>query len=166
MLLVLFGHPGSGKTYAGEILKNHFGFYLHDGDQDLPQSMRVRLAEHGHISDNMRDEFFQNILQSVEGLTRQHKNIVVAQTFIKEKYRESFKEKFPHTQFMYISVLDEIREERLQMRTSYPLDLTYARQMVADFDKPRLTHKILDNKKDGEDHIKKQLKKIILPTND
>jgi shikimate kinase len=34
-LLVLFGLPGTGKTYVGKILEKDFGFFLHDGDTDL-----------------------------------------------------------------------------------------------------------------------------------
>jgi len=165
MLIVLFGLPGSGKTFTGKILKKNFGFYLHEGDKDLPYAMQRMLKKNGTITEKMRDSFFESIFNSLKKVTTEYKNIVVAQTFIKEKYRQELKEKFPHAQFVLVHTPDEIREKRLQSRTEYPLDLAYSRQMVADFDQPLLSHTQIDNSQDGTISVQEQFKKLFKEEN-
>jgi len=160
MILIVFGLPGVGKTFVGKILEKDFGFYLHDGDVDLPNEMRLTLSQNRVVTDEMRDAFFQNILKSLESLTRTHKNIVVTQTFIKEKYREWIREKFPEAIFMLVTALDEIREKRLILRHDYPIE--YTRQMVANFEEPMIEYLKIDNSVDGEEHVREQLKRLIV----
>lgn len=161
MLLIVFGLPGVGKTFVGKILQKKFGFYLHDGDKDLPEDMHVVLEKNGTITEEMRDEFFGNILRSLHYLHEQHKDIVVAQTFIKEKYRKWVQEQFPDAKFLLVIAPDEVRENRLKLRKDYPLNISYARQMVVNFDEPHIQYMEIDNATDGEKQVKEQLMKIL-----
>lgn len=162
MLLIVFGLPGSGKTFVGKIIAKQFGFYLHDGDLDLPDDMKDSLSKNEIISDDMRDRFFSKILETIQTLQQQYKNIVVAQTYIKEKYRKELKKKFPNAKFLLVTTPDGIRESRLLARVEYSLDLSYSKNMVANFDTPTIEHIILDNSKDGEDAVINDLQSILL----
>lgn len=157
MIVVVFGYPGSGKTFAGKLLSKKLRYYLHDADVDVPLDMQEALSHKQKISQDMRDRFFTNILLRLGRLETQHENIVVTQTFIKEKYRQWIVRQFPDAKFILITAPDEIREERLRKRIDYPLDIAYARQMVEDFDTPAIQHQIVDNTTNGEKYIWKQL---------
>jgi len=94
-LFVPFGLPAAGKTYAARLFEQ-FGFTMHDGDDDLPDVMRQAISTQQPVNDDMRDEFFKRIIAHVEQLLPKHPKLVVAQTFIKEKYRRRFLEHFPY----------------------------------------------------------------------
>ena len=157
-LIILFGLPGSGKTYVGNVIAKNFPYYFHDGDLDLPEAMKQRLAKKLPITDSMRDIFFDQINQQIQRLKQTHKNIVVAQTFIKEKYREQLLTLFPELHFLLIEAESSIREKRLADRLDYPLDLEYSRSMVSNFDPPTIPYSIIVNNTDGEKELLEQLK--------
>jgi gluconate kinase len=160
-LLVLFGLPGTGKTYVGKILEKDFGFFLHDGDTDLPQDMKEALIANEVVSDNMRERFFQNIITRAKHLTPRYKKVVVTQTFIKEIYRNQFLNVFPTAQFILVKTPTTLREQRLKQRKEYPLDETYARNMVDMFDNPLIPYLLLTNNTNGAEEIKTQLNSLL-----
>src|SRR5690349_9488976 len=99
-MIILFGLPGAGKTFVGEYLRDTHGFYFYDGDQDLPTDMMEHINKSLPVTEDMRDRFFLQLISSVQKL--KSNNIVVAQTFIKEKYRQWMMERFPEAKFILI----------------------------------------------------------------
>jgi gluconate kinase len=160
-LLVLFGLPGIGKTYVGKLLEKDFGFFLYEADKDLPQDMQKALAANAFISDDMRNRFFKSVITTTKALVNTHKKIVVTQTFIKEIYREQFLKTFPNAQFVLIETPTILREKRLTERKNYPLDKTYARNMVRIFENPHIPHQLLTNDTEGAEKIKMQLTLLL-----
>ncbi|KKP66523.1 MAG: hypothetical protein UR68_C0012G0009 [Candidatus Roizmanbacteria bacterium GW2011_GWA2_35_19] len=157
MIIVLFGYPGTGKTYVGKIFEKYFSFYLYEGDVDMPKSMKIKVTKNYHISDRDRDKLFDNIERKIKVLRNIYKKLVITQTFIKEKYREQILKANPDARFIYIKTDDEIRQKRLAKRETVPLSRNYADQMIKNFDKPKIDHLIIYNNKDGENEIKKQI---------
>src|SRR5579863_8849742 len=154
-MIVLFGLPGAGKSYVGNILQQNNNFFHFDADFDLPEDMKIAIQEKAIINDSMRDIFFQNIIKRTYFLKSKYKKIVISQTFIKEKYRNQFLQAFPQAKFVLIKSDDSIRENRLVNRNEYPLDIEYARKMVNIFDKARIKHVVIYNNKDGKEDILK-----------
>ena len=148
-LIVIFGFPGVGKTYIGEILRDIYGYYLHDGDIDIPKDMKERIDHARPLTVDMRDEFFQKLLEHIQDLAAVHERLVVTQTFIKEKYRTKVKDAFPTAKFIYIEADEKIREHRLKKRTNYPLDIDYAKKMTGFFEKPKIKHDVIINNISG-----------------
>ncbi len=70
MIFVLFGLPGSGKTHVAQVLRKHFNFFIHDGDDDLPPVMKKLLLTSVPISDEMRDVFFKKLITHVKILEK------------------------------------------------------------------------------------------------
>lgn len=163
MMLVLFGLPGAGKTYTGQLFARKYGWYFYDGDQDLPQRMLDALETLSQITDEMRDEFFHKLLQNVKNIQKKHENIVVSQTFIKEKYREWMLRNFPDAQFILIQSDTSVREKRLYDRRKSEAYLAYARVMVTYFEEPKINYLTIENSEKGEKSLNKQLKEIALP---
>jgi gluconate kinase len=163
-IIVLFGLPGSGKTYAAKIFQKNFGYFFYDGDRDLPLEMDKALKEERTVTDEMRDMFFSNIIAHTQELTSSHDKIVLSQTFIKEKYREKFLSAFPSTKFVLIEASVDIREKRLTDRKEYPLSLAYARKMEENFQPPKIQHTTFNNNENGEETLKKQIENFIKTT--
>lgn len=156
-LFILFGLPGVGKTFVGNIFKKHFNFYFYDGDNELPDEMKQAIKNQTKITDAMRDVFFQKLIQKIKKLKLQYENIVIAQTFIKDKYRKMLLKKLKEVNFILIQTNTPIRESRLKKRKEYPLDMEYARNMVLHFEKPTFPYLHILNNKNGVRHIKKQI---------
>ncbi len=159
-LFVTFGLPGAGKTYAARLFEN-FGFTVHDGDDDLPDRMREAISRQQPINDDMRDEFFSRIVGHVHQLLAKHPKLVVAQTFIKEKYRKRFLEHFPYAQFVLVEAEDPIRELRLERRTNQPLEPDYTRKMIALFEPPCIPHLVITNDADGALQLEDQIAALV-----
>ena len=156
-LIVLFGLPGTGKTYVGEIFKKHFGYYFYEGDNDLTPEMKEAIRIQKVFTDQMRDIFFEGLTNSILKLKSKYDKIVVAQTFIKERYRINLISKIPETKFILIETESSLREKRLTERTDYPLEKEYARKMVDNFDRPEIDHWTIINDISGKESIKKQV---------
>lgn len=159
-LYVTFGLPGAGKSYAAKVFER-FGFYVHDGDVDLPDVMRVAIANQQPIDDTMRDEFFRRITEHIRLLLPDHPRLVLAQTFIKEKYRRRFLETFPQAQFVLVIAEDPIREQRLERRTNQPLEPNYTRKMIAMFEPPHIPYATLSNSSDGDHSLEAQIRQLV-----
>lgn len=160
-LFVFFGLPGTGKTYAGEIAEEYFGFHLYDGDTDLTDEMLNAFRNNTIVSDAMRDVFFLRLIESVKKLTAKYDSLVICQTFIKEKYRLQFLKEFPETEFVLIETGTNIREKRLFQRKKMQLDKEYARRMADLFEKPGVSHRTVQNNTDGTELLKLQLQKLL-----
>lgn len=159
-LYVAFGLPGAGKSYAAKVFER-FGFYVHDGDVDLPDAMRTAIATQQPIDDTMRDEFFRRITAHIHQLLPDHPRLVLAQTFIKEKYRRRFLETFPQAQFVLVEADDPVREQRLERRTNQPLEPNYTRKMIALFEPPHIPYITLSNSADGDGHLEAQIQQLV-----
>lgn len=159
-LIILFGLPGTGKTYIGKILKKYFGFYFYDGDNDLTKEMIDAIKTKTVFTDQMRDRFFVILIKKIQSLKSKYQKLAVSQTFIKEKYRLQLLKKIPEAKFILIKTKNETREKRLIQRTDYPLDLEYARIMEINFGKPAIKHSVIVNDVDGDKEIKKQIKEL------
>lgn len=162
--LILFGHPGAGKSYAGEVLAHRFGYHLFDGDTALPEEMKDALKREEPITELMRDRFADAMLRRLKELEKQYDRVALAQTFIKERMRARVLEVFPDTVFFLINTPVDVRETRLRKRKDYPLDVSYARSMVAQFDPPDVPHTVVDNATDGNEALIAQFAAIISST--
>ncbi|MEK7129945.1 MAG: AAA family ATPase [Patescibacteria group bacterium] len=161
-LLVIFGLPGAGKTYAADVLGKKFGYFIYDGDTDIPEYMRDALLNKAIITDAMRREFLTRMIASITKLTQTHHKLAVHQTLIKEFMRKEFLDAFPHAQFLLVETDDVIREQRYMKRDYFNLGLPYLRHMSNLFEQPEIPHIIIENGTDGEKAILAQLKNVLL----
>lgn len=160
-LIIVFGLPATGKTYVSSILHLCFGYFFYDGDNELTEEMKTAIKIRTFFTEEMRNVFFNKLIQKIVELSLEHEKLVISQTFIKEKYRKQLLSQLPSAMFIFVKTPDEIREKRLLERTEYPLDLQYSQQMVAYFDEPEIPHEVVMNHKDGDEEIVQQLKLIL-----
>ncbi|MEK7166070.1 MAG: AAA family ATPase [Patescibacteria group bacterium] len=162
-IFILFGPPGAGKTFVGKIFQESFGFHFYDGDEDLTPRMKWAIDHRVPITDSQRDEFFSGLIESIKRLNQTQPHLVIAQTFIKEKYRKWVRREFLSICFIFVHADSAIREKRLLLRKETPLDLEYARKMCLNFDPPAIHHQVLKNCTSGKIEIKRQIRLFLYP---
>lgn len=160
-LIILFGLPGTGKTFVGKIFEKYFDYYFYDGDNDLTEEMKEAIKVQRVFTNQMRDVFFEKLIKSILNLKFKQKKLVVVQTFIKEKYRVELINKIPEAKFILVETKKSVREKHLMERVDYPLDLEYARIMEKNFDKPIINQLTIVNNVDGIKDIKKQINLLL-----
>lgn len=156
--LVIFGLPGAGKSYVADILGKKFGYFVYDGDADIPKRMREALFKKQTITDPMRREFLTRMIASVRKLTQTHHKLAVHQTFIKEFMQKAFLDAFPYATFLLITAPDAVREQRYRKRKYFNLGLDYLRHMSNLFEQPKIPHVVIKNSESGTKAILAQLK--------
>lgn len=159
--LILFGPTSAGKTYVGKLLQQEFGYYFYDGDGDLTTEMKLALHSMQVITDRMRQKFITRLISSTVSLVKKHKNLAVAQTFIKEKYRQRLIKKLPQAKFVLVKTIPALRYQRRQKRADYPWDETYVKKMDSLFETPKVPHQILTNDSTGSDSLKFSLRRLL-----
>lgn len=160
-LIILFGPTGAGKTYVGKLIQKEFGYHFYDGDTDLTDEMIKALNTMEPITDPMRDRFFERLLTSIDKLVRRHSKLVVAQTFIKEKYRRQLLKRWPEAQFILVKTRREVRYQRRQKRANYPWNETYVKKMDALFEPPKIPHQVLTNDNIGSKNLLASLRRVV-----
>lgn len=160
MLLFLFGLPGAGKNYVGHILKNNFNFYFYDADEDLTEDMRQAIHNKELYTNEMRDIFFKKVISQIKNLQKKYDKIVVTQTLAKERNRHQLLHDIPNCQFILIEANASIIRERLIHRSDW-VSLEYAEKVNHAFEKPVVTHDVIENN-GGAEEIINQLKPYFL----
>ena len=161
-LLILFGPTGAGKTYIGKLLQKEFGYYFYDGDSDLTEEMKQALHSMRVITDRMRQKFITRLINSTAKLAGQYQNLAVAQTFIKDKYRQRLLKKLPQSNFILVQTKTDLRYQRRQQRADYPWDEAYVKKMDSLFDAPKIPHQIITNDNTGPNSLKSALRSLLL----
>lgn len=158
MLLILFGPPGVGKSFIGRIFRDDLQFHFYDADSDLTDEMLSMIARKETFTQAMRDEYTQLVINKIQILSKQYKNLVIAQALAIEKNRLFLQQMFPHAQFVYVEAsIEKANQRLLKRRDGISVDIEYAEKIRNIFEKPALKHLLLDNNS-GKEHVLEQLK--------
>ena len=162
MIIIVFGLAASGKTYIGNVLAKHFGFYHEDADHWLSEEMKQYVIEKKLFTLEMLEGFTQTIIANITELAKKHKNIVISQALYRQKNRLHIKEYFEALQdilFLQVEASDERIYQRLVNRGGWVMP-EYATDMRKYFEGME-DAEIIRNNKDGEEEIVKQIKGIL-----
>ena len=160
-VFVLFGLPGAGKTFIGKALQEHFNFHLYDGDIDLTAEMKEAIRTEAVFTNDMRDLFFKKVIKRALELQAKYDRLVIAQTFIKEKYREQLLGVIPGAKFILVHADERIRKERLAKRIEFPIAASYAMNMSGYFDTTLIEYSTINNNSEGTEEIRKQFSLLL-----
>lgn len=161
LILVLFGPTGAGKTYIGKLLAKDFGYYFYDGDADLTAEMKQALNSMKIITDRMRQKFITKLIRSTLRLSHNHDKLVVAQTFIKDKYRQRLLKKLPQAKFILVKTPEALRHQRRRERADYPWNENYVKKMDALFEPPQVPYMTITNDSTGTANLKSSLRRLL-----
>jgi len=141
MLVIIYGFPGAGKTFAGRILAKEFGFHFWDGDNAIPQSMIDCIAQQEQMTLEMVNLLTENLIKNIRVLKHVVgvKPIVVSQALFIKSNREAIAAAFPDTIFIHLQSDNEFLLERLNKRGGY--DEEYLMSISKDFEPSEYTPK-------------------------
>ncbi len=160
-LLVVFGLPGSGKSYISKIIKDNYGFAVYDGDDVIPFAMKKALLNKKPIPDKLRNTFNKAMLSKLKLLTEKYSKLVFMQTLLKDEIRQKIHNLFPYGKFIFVMTNNDLREERYTKRIRFNLGLKYLRQTSKIFEEPSISYIVINNDINGQSNIIKQLNFIF-----
>jgi carbohydrate kinase (thermoresistant glucokinase family) len=145
MIKFLFGKAGSGKSHIGRLASERYGFHFHDADEDLPERFRKAIERQEKVTDEVRGEYFENIIATIRRLTLAHARVCVCQALIRNKYREMILEAVPSVQFVWVEASDELVASRLKRRAGHLAPRPYAEFVNRIFEPPTVAHVRFEN---------------------
>jgi len=142
-LVYLFGLPGAGKNYCGELLAAKLGYVFMDGDLWLPEDLSARLRRGEGFTELQREKYVHIIAQRIgeardsefATMGAQARPIVVGQATFKRRHRDVIRSAHPHLVFLWIRTDDATRLERLGAGQNR-VDVQLGRKMSLDFEPP------------------------------
>jgi len=159
-LVVLFGLPGAGKSFAGRLLRDEFGYHLHEADDDIPADYKRDVAAGQVVSDERRDAYHRRLVERVAELRAAHPRLAVAVPLLRDQHRHWLAERFPDALFGLVVCAAGPWEVRLAGRT-HTVGLDYARKIAALYEPPTLPHVTLDDSAEGSKPLLEQLRRLL-----
>jgi shikimate kinase len=151
MIYVLFGPPGVGKTYIGQLLSRYFDLPFFDADT-LIDSEEMQLLQSGSYDQESRDNFVTKLITHVDSLINDHGNIqdlVVAEAFTKEKNRVEFMKKFPsNVCYIMVNTPVEVAKDRAKKRfgeSKHAINNVALELIWKEFEPPKVLYLSLNN---------------------
>ncbi|ROS01061.1 gluconate kinase [Sinobacterium caligoides] len=160
-ILFLFGLSGAGKSYVGNLIGDHAGWYVYHADDDLTEEMIRALREHRPFDDNMRDEYFAVIVERIHQLRLQHERLVVTQGVYKRRHREYLLKEIPGMEMILVEATDASILHRLDRRES-GISGASASALRLDFEYPADNCKVIVNQH-GQEQVIEQLNAYFSP---
>ncbi|WP_250656278.1 shikimate kinase [Alkalimarinus coralli] len=143
-VLLLFGKSGAGKSFAGDILAELLGWHVYHADADITDEMRAALSEHRPFTNEMRDHYFQIMVDKVLDLKRNHQCIVVTQAVYKKQHRDYLLSNIPDLELVCVQSTEGLISERLSKREG-GISSASARALSNDFEAPEEGAKVIKN---------------------
>jgi gluconate kinase len=160
MLLILFGLPGAGKSFAGQILEAEFGFTFHEADEDIPDDYRQLVLAGQVVEEPMRDAYHRHLLERIAELQKAHPRLAVAAPLLRDRHRQLIHGRFPEAVFILVTCDPPAWRSRLAART-HTISLAYA-QKVASMNEPvTVPYVVLDDSSDGTSGLRRQIAEIL-----
>jgi gluconate kinase len=160
MLLILFGLPGAGKTYAARVLHDVFDFQVYEADDDIPEDYRRDVAAGLVVGDDRRDAYHRVVLERIADLLAHHDRLAVAVPLLRDKHRLWIRERFPEAVFVLVECDPNVWPARVDQR-QHTVRGEYARKVLALYEPPSLEHFRLDTTEPGPAGVRRQLAAIL-----
>ena len=119
MILYLYGMPGAGKNYIGEILKKKFDFFFQDADEYLTAEMEEKVKNGEHFTIKEVEYYHEIIAYKLIQLKLKYKNIAISQASLFQKHRDIVKSLNQEVIFIHVSSDTKTISERIQKRKGH-----------------------------------------------
>jgi len=160
MVIILFGSPGVGKNYVGEILKNDFDFFFYDGDELLTLEMKNYIKLGKDLPDVLATDYLQRKKEKFLELKSEYPKLALAEPLPKHLGQNYMFELFPNAIFIRIISPIDVIYQRVSERKDHPVNIAYVKKLANVFEEPVIPHQVLCNDA-GIQKIKIQLNKIL-----
>lgn len=163
MIIFLFGLPGVGKTYLGELIQKKAGACFWDGDHALTEEMKEAVDRERPFSPQMTADLSATIINKIKELQTRHPFIVVSQAMLREADRQTFQQHFPTIRFIYISCAFDVASQRIADRANF-VSVSYFTKLTEAFEPHRLaaeTYPTISNYGKTDEQLIEEFQAII-----
>ncbi len=136
MIVFLFGLPGVGKTYIGELLHKELGACFWDGDDALTEEMKQAVRDEKAFSKAMTAELSLTLITRINELQSSHNLIIVSQAMLRECDRQMFRDHFENIRFIYIRCDSDQVSQRIAERANF-VTVSYFEKLKVAFEDHR-----------------------------
>jgi len=119
MIIYLYGLPGVGKNYIGEIFKNKFNFNFIDADDYLPINMKTKLKNGKYFTKEEVCNYHKIIAYNIFELKTLYSKLVITQASLFREHRKIIKNLNPEINFIHIRSDINTINERIENRKGY-----------------------------------------------
>jgi gluconate kinase len=131
---MLFGKTGSGKSFIGDYLQNHYGFTHFDGDLILTEKMKDFMRREEKFTPEMVDEYTKILKEKIKFLYENDQGpTVISQGLYRNKNRLDILQQFPKIEFIFIHADEPICYHRIEKRQSW-VSVNYAKKISELFE--------------------------------
>jgi gluconokinase len=135
VIVIVMGVVGAGKTTIGGLLAQQLGWYFADAD-DYHSPANKKKIRHGiSLTDADREPWLRRLKQEIENWIASGKNVVLACSALKRKYREELRVG-PEVKFVYLKGNAPLIDSRLQARKGHFADDKILASQLADLEEP------------------------------
>lgn len=137
MIVFLFGLPGVGKTYIGQLMQRELGVCYWDGDEALTEEMKRAVRNEQSFSRQMTADLTSTIINQIQTLRQTHDFVIVSQAMLREVDRQTFREQFDDIHFIYIRCeADAVITQRITQRADF-VTVSYCDKLMKLFEAHR-----------------------------
>lgn len=128
------GVVGAGKTTVGSLLAQKLSWEFADADDFHPPGNVEKMSRGIPLSDDDRTPWLTALRNAILQWNQQHKNVVLACSALKRKYRDELKA--DHVQFVYLEGPYELIQERLHARRGHFATESILKSQFQDLEVP------------------------------
>jgi gluconokinase len=119
MIIVVMGVSGSGKTTIGELLAASLNWDFQDADSFHPSININKMRQGIPLNDADRIPWLETLQISIQGWLLDKKNVVLACSVLKAKYREYLLVDKELVKFVYLQGSFDVISQRLSQRQNH-----------------------------------------------
>ena len=160
MLFYLYGLPGVGKNFVGNIFEKQFNFKFIDADNYLTENMKEKLRERKHFTPEEVSEYHKIIAFNIFEIKSHYSNLVIAQASLFKKNRNLIKVLNPEIKFIHVKSNYQTINQRIKYRKGY-VDKEYSDYLQKFLEISESDLEIVNSNNDNQNYLIKQIKKII-----
>jgi gluconokinase len=119
MIIIVSGVSGSGKTTIGELLAKSLNWDFQDADDFHPSSNINKMHQGIALTDADRIPWLETLQIAIQKWLQENKNVVVACSALKAKYREYLLVDTDLIQLVYLQGTFDVISQRLSQRENH-----------------------------------------------
>lgn len=151
-VLFFYGLSGAGKTHIGQLVSQLSGCFFYDADCDISSAMQQALDAQQPFTEAMRDEYFPRVASNIAALQKKHASLVVTQGTYKQRHRDFLQAAITDIDMICVVCEMDRVQAQLQQRDR-GISSASAAALLADFEAPRASEKVLHNRGDDADIV-------------
>lgn len=130
------GVSGCGKSTVGRSLANQVRWEFHDGDDFHPPANKAKQHAGIPLDDNDRRPWLGSIREFMEVAHKDGRNLVIACSALRERYRNWLGRGLPWVQFVHLKGEKDLIRQRLEARQGHFMSPTLLDNQFSTLEPP------------------------------